>query len=212
MKILGTLLASLLLLASTSWAVPITFTHHLSEEISGSITNISGTTNFTASEFTITATGDTSARQTDPSDPDVFFIDHLSAQIEIEGLPTFTILTPTRTFVDQSPDPLLHFFPLIGFGHAGATGAELFIQEDPVYSTYQLQSSIGPVFLDLGQINNWNTSPLNTNGGILIFNTNVGLESGDFTAVVQQTPATEPGLIGLLALGLLAVRRRSQNS
>lgn len=59
-----------------------------------------GRTSFAATEFTITAIGDTANRQQVGSD--VYFIDHDSAVIDISGVGVLTFVSPTRTFVNQS--------------------------------------------------------------------------------------------------------------
>src|SRR5919201_972085 len=80
--------------AGGALATPITFVY------TGSTAwgTLAGTP-FADVDFTITATGDTADRQTFSNG---FFIDHLSAHIDISGIGVLTFLTPTRTFVGNS--------------------------------------------------------------------------------------------------------------
>src|SRR6185503_6515526 len=101
----------------------------------------SGTLNgvpFSARAFTIVATGDTTNRQS-LVDDGVFFIDHTSAAIEIAGLGTFEILSPTRTFVNERAE-------LVGFSRAGSSGADLLNEQIGVlFASWDMLSSIGPI-------------------------------------------------------------------
>lgn len=185
------------LLASASWAVPVTFIH-----VAGGNTfdgSLSGNP-FSVETFTITALGDTSAQQSAGSG--IFFIDHTSAQIEIPGVGTFDFITPTRTFVNQG-------FDSVGFSRAGASGLDLFNEESFVgdFASYDLLSSIGPVFID-GFTLQWFLSPVSTSGGDLVFEPR-SAESASFQAIVRdggQVP--EPGTLLLLGVGLVALYRR----
>jgi len=188
-----------LLLASTSWAVPVTFIHSAAGgTFAGTLDGIG----FSVEEFTITAFGDTDDRQ---GSAVIFFINHTSAEIEIPGLGTFDIITPSRTFVNQGING-------VGFSRAGSSGLDLFNQTafDPVYTTYDLLSSIGPEFAD-GSIVQWALSDVVTSGGILLFE-NRSAESASFQAIVENGPGPipEPGTLALLAIGLLALGRASR--
>jgi MYXO-CTERM domain-containing protein len=213
MKILGTLLVNLFLLASTSWAVPITFVHIYSDPSTMLVGTLDGEL-FTANSFTIVAEGDTSSRLSDG--PGVFFINHTSAQITIPtnelGNLVLDFVTPTRTFVIQHLDPSNPDIGAVGFAHAGSGGASLFREESLAgdFSTYDLLSSI--TAMSLGGDVVWGGAPVVTDEGELFFERRF-TESARFVAQVQTPgPVTEPGLLGLLALGLLAVKRRSQKS
>jgi hypothetical protein len=187
-----------LLLASTAWAVPVTFIHSAA---GGTFAGTLDGVGFSVEEFTITALGDTDDRQA--SDVDTFFINHTSAEIEIPGLGTFDIITPSRTFVNQSANAV---------GFSRSSGADLFNQTafDPVYTTYDLLSSIGPEFAD-GGIFQWALSDVVTSGGVLLFE-NRSAESASFQAIVEGGPGPipEPGTLALLAMGLLALGRASR--
>ena len=136
-------------------ATTIVFTH----ESSGS-----GTLNgvpFSARAFTIRATGDTTNRQSLFSQ-DVFFIDHTSVRIEIAGLGTFEILSPTRTFVNQTA-------ALAGFSRASSSGVDLLNgPTDELFASWDMLSSIGPIAGD-GYLLQWENLPVNTSVGILTF-------------------------------------------
>jgi hypothetical protein len=199
-----------LLLASTSWAVPVTFIHIAD---GGSFTGLldDGTTEtpFEVDDFTIRATGDTAARQTQA--PGVFFIDHFSAQIEIPTVGSFTFLTPTRTFVNQGDNE-------VGFSRAGSSGDDLLNEvafDAGVFASYDLLTSIGPVFGD-GFIIQWLLSPVQVTDGTTVFQLvfdNGFPENASYQAIVEDGgQVSEPGTLGFLALGLVALRRASRRS
>src|SRR5688500_10896077 len=108
-KQIVSLLAGLLLSATAS-AAPITFI--FTGTGSGALNEVP----FESLDFTITATGDTDARQTFGQG---YFIDHLTATLDVAGYETQTFTTPTRTFVNNSSN-------VVGFSHAGSTGADLY--------------------------------------------------------------------------------------
>lgn len=187
------------LLASTSWAVPVTFIHVADGgPFAGSL---SGNPFSGVDTFTITALGDTSAQQSLGSG--IFFIDHTSAQIEIPGVGTFTFNTLTRTLVNQGLDS-------VGFSRAGASGTDLLDEVAAVvgdFASYDLLSSIGPVFGD-GRVLQWSLPTVSTTGGDLVFNDG-SAENASFQAIVRdggQVP--EPGILLLLGVGLVALYRR----
>ena len=146
---------------------------------------------FPTSSFLITATGDTAARQGYSGG---WSIDHISASIQIAGLGTFGILTPTRTFSEYAGN-------LVGFSRAGILGDDLFNGPvDPAFGTWDMLTPIGPI-TGPGGVLQWSLIPqIDTTGGILIFND--GPSTATFTAI------PEPAALSLLgALGLVLRRR-----
>src|SRR6516162_4573284 len=88
------------LMPLTASADLITFTH-TGAFGSGSI----GGNPFSNQGFTITATGDTLDRQSFNFGGVVgFFIEHATASITIDNVGTFTFVTPTLTFVNNTSD------------------------------------------------------------------------------------------------------------
>ena len=61
----------------------------------------------------LTSVGDTDARY---GGAGIFFIDHVSTQISIDGVGTFDFVTPTRNFVNQNA-------PIAGWSRAPGRGA-----------------------------------------------------------------------------------------
>jgi len=175
----------------------ITFTHESNG--SGSINGIA----FTDTNFVITAVGHTENRQLREV-TSTWFIDHDLASIDISGVGTFDFVTNTRTFVSNS-------ISLVGFSHAGESGADLLSgpRNDAAFSTWDMLTSIGPVsgFAILAQ---WEVSEVVTTGGVLVFN--AGGSGGPpvtFTAVVSEVPV--PAAVWLFCsgiIGLIGIARR----
>jgi hypothetical protein len=149
------LVISLVTASFSASADTIVFTH---ESFGG------GTLNgvpFSAQGFTIVAIGDTASRQDLVADG-VYFINHASVTIEIAGLGTFDILSPTRTFVNQR-------VPVVGFSRAGASGTDLLNgPTDGLFASWDMLSSIGPLAGE-GNLIQWAGPPVNTSAGILVF-------------------------------------------
>ncbi len=163
---------------------------------SGTIGDIS----FTDRGFSIFASGDIGARQSYSAG---FFIDHLSARIEIEGIGSFDFVTGTRTFVNNASQ-------LVGFSRAGTTGADLFNGPfNSAFSSWDMTTDIGPIAGNASLIQ-WGGSPVVTSGGTLVFASSTTAAS--FTATTNVVP--EPSTYALLATGLVSLvvvarRRRS---
>jgi hypothetical protein len=173
-----------LLLSSSVWAVPITFTY------TGTGSGSLGGSAFSDAAFTITATGDTDDRQ---SFLGGFFIDHGSAVIDIQGLGSISFLTATRTFVNNA-------VAVVGFSRAGTSGSDLYNSFDVAdYATWDMLTAIGPIASSFGLLQ-WDLSAVNTGGGVLSFNSAV--TRGSFQARLA-VPA--PGVLGLFSLALLAL-------
>jgi len=168
-------------------AVPITFIHE-----GGGGAGTIGNFFFEPTGFVITATGDTDDRT---SFGNGFSIVHLTASIAIDGVGTFDFITGTRTFVNNS-------LSLVGFSRA--SGTDLF--DGPTnadFAAWDMLSSIGPI-PGTGELLQWQLSPINTSGGVLVFNDERSTEAS-FTAIVG-TPVPVPGSIVLVMLGLVGMR------
>jgi hypothetical protein len=194
----STILPTILILSAAAFvarsvATPITFTH--SGSGSGSIGAAFGT-----SPFTITAIGDTDNRV--DLGGGVYFIDHNSALIVIDGVGTFNFITPTRTFFNDGGN-------IPGFSRAGPNGLDLFNgPQTTLLDGWDMLSSVGPLGGTLF-LSQWTNTPVLTDGGQLIFAN--GSSQGSFTAVVGQGVPDGSSVLGLIAVafaGLVALRRR----
>jgi hypothetical protein len=190
MILLLSLLMALCFVPSSIHAMPITFIHQGSG--SGTLDGAA----FGQSAFTITAFGDTDNVETYSSG---FFIDHISASIDIDGLGIFNIFTATRTFVNNLQS-------IVGFSRAGINGADLFNgPNNALFNTWDMLSSIGPI-LGSASLLQWINNPqILTDGGILFFNN--GVSDALFEATVVPIPASIL-LLGSGLVGLLGVRKK----
>ena len=177
----------------------ITFTH------TGTIgTGSIGTTNFVRRDFSIVATGNTASRQAFVGG---FWIDHLAASINIDGVGLFNFTTGTRTFVNNGNS-------LVGFSRAGTDGLDLFNgPTNAAFAGCNMLSSIGQ-FGGEARLVQWSNTPVETSGGTLAFNNLV--TTGTFQAVVGTTVVPEPSTYSLLAVAMSAMamvlRRRAGRS
>lgn len=188
-------LALAVALSAPAFAAPITFTHQ------GVGSGTLDGEPFGDSAFTITAEGDTTARQSFGAG---YFIDHTTAAITIQGLGTFTFVTGTRTFVNNGVD-------VVGFSRAGLGGLDLFNgpQAAP-FGSWDMLSSIGPV-AGSGSTLQWGSGDVQTSAGVLFFDP--GVSDAVFTAVVGDTAVPEPTtllLLGAGTAGLRLLRRRGR--
>jgi PEP-CTERM motif-containing protein len=199
-RTIGFVIGSVLALASSAFAVPITFTH------TSNGSGVIGGTPFTDAEIFITAIGDTAAQES-LGLGGVFFIDHSSASIEIEGQGTFSFITPTRTFVSNTSST-------VGFSRAGISGLDLLTGPGAAaFATWDMLSSIGPI-TTVGSFRQWDSSPVLTSGGVvdlidgpatITFEAVVGVISVPVPDVTP-VPVPEPASLPLLALGLAGAR------
>jgi len=174
------LAALMMTVAACSYADMITFTH------SGFGFVSVGAEPFTFTDFTITDVGDTANRIAFAGG---FFI-NTSAVIFLDGIGTFDILTPTRTFVSNTAKE-------VGFGRA--TGSDLY--DGPtaaVLGTWDMLSSIGPL-TGSAVVATWASPPVNTSGGLITFMSRSNATT--FTATV----APEPSSLIPLGMGLIAI-------
>lgn len=169
-------------ISASALAAPIKFTH------TGTGSGTIGGTSFSDAAFTITETTDTSLRLS--CGGTCYSIDDTLATIDISGLGSYTFTTGTRTFVNGS---------IVGFSRAGTFGLDLFNgPANPLLTGYDLLTPIGPV-TGTGSLIQWSYGDVNTTGGTLIFTE--GFSASTFTA----TAVPEPSVLGLAAVGLLAV-------
>jgi len=181
-----------MLLTVSASADVITFVHECNTPVTGTLNGEP----FEAT-FVMTASGDTDDRQ---SDTGVFWIVHSSASIEIDGVGTFDFITPTRTVVNND-------FGSVGFSRAPRDD-DLFVGplNEPEFETWDMLSSIGPIFDDDGVIGQWDHPNVETTGGILFIEYEEDL-SVTFTATVVPVAPTV-ALIGPAALFLTKYARR----
>jgi len=149
--------------------------------------------------FSITATGNTD--NVDTCGASCFFIDNITASINIDTLGTFKFITPTRFFSTSGG--------VVGFSRAGASDSDLF--DGPTISTpWDMLSSIGPI-AGTGELLQWTVPQVLTDGGVLFFND--GTSASTFTATVGAVPEPETYAMMLVGLGLMGfvARRRKEN-
>lgn len=187
--------AFVLMFGVSAFADPILFTH--TGTGSGSLDG----TAFTTTEFTISGVGDTASRF---SFGGGYFINLISATIDIVGVGNLTFVTGTRFFVNNSAN-------LVGFSRAGFGGLDLFNgPTDSAFASWDMLTSIGPIGGNASLLQ-WLSSAVITDQGQLVFNS--GASASTFQATVGTTAVPEPGSLlllgtGLGALGIVLRKRR----
>ena len=146
-RILASILT--LALAGIASATPIKFTY--TGTGSG---DLSGTA-FSNAAFTISALGDTSARQDDSAG---YFIDHINASIDIAGVGNVAFITGTRTFVNNLAG-------IVGFSRAGATGQDLYNGPFEYGIDWDMLSDLGPITGTFGLFQ-WDMGAVDTSGAV----------------------------------------------
>ncbi len=180
-----------ILLSGHATAALITFTW------SGTGSGAIGSTSFTNSDFVITAVGDTTNLSSFSFGTS---IDHDTASIDISSLGTFTFITGTTTFVNNSKG-------IVGFSQTLA-GDLINGPTDTAFTTWGMNTAIGPI-TGSGELLQWNDPfqpEVNTTGGVLFFND--ASTPLTFQASVVPVPAAI-WLFGSGLLGLAGITRRS---
>jgi hypothetical protein len=183
---LRSLLLAFVLVCSRASGAPITFIYH---SVGGG--TLDGVP-FAASNFTITARGDTSNRY---SFEGALVIDHDSTHIVIDGVGAFDFVSGLRTFLSGE---------LVGFGRE-YTGE--FTSGDLVYAPFNSDLAAWDMTTSFGAISGegtlfqWDSDPpVATNGGVLIFAD--ATPTVTFQALVVPEPhVAELALAGLAVAG-----------
>lgn len=168
--------ASLVVLAWAAVAAATPITYIYTGTGSGSL----GGTPFTDAAFTITGQADTAdlascggaCRE----------INHIATSVTIAGVGTFTITSPLRTFLNNTP----------GLSRQNPPGGDLYSLYVGDFAGWDLVSDWGPLNTT-GSLLQWAPPQpdVNTNGGVLVF-TNNGTVPGTFQAVLGREAAAIP--------------------
>jgi len=193
MKIFAAVAFSFILLSTSAHAEFISFTFEGTADFS-----IDGTTN-TNVDFQFLGSGDTDNIASNVFDPNLMYLNHDSATIDLGALGLFSVSSGTSTFVNQTSG-------VFGIGDAGAGITEFDTVSDTFFNTYDLTSSFGPVDLAVDN-NSASFDGSDGNGNSTITFTSF-LAPVSLSAVVASVP--EPTAVCLLALGFGAcgLRRR----
>lgn len=155
-------------------AAPITYIY--TGTGSGSI----GGTPFTDAAFTITGMADTDDLASCGGGCQE--INHTATNVTIDGIGTFTITSPLRTFLNGTP----------GLSRQDPPGGDLYSLYGGDFAGWDLVSNWGPLNTT-GSILQWASPQVNTSGGVLVFTDN-GTTPGTFQAVLGQAAEAIPTL------------------
>lgn len=184
-------------------AEPITFIN--SGSGSGRINGV----RFATTTFTITSTADTSNRH---AFFDGYFVDHSTSTIAISGVGTFSVISPTQTFVTHHVAS-----DVVGYGLADPTPfpileppTDLFVgPTDSAFHTWDILTAIGPVSGDTRTLQ-WFNTQVSTSGGTLAFFD--GTSPGSFQAIVPEPSSIVLACAGMIGLALVGYRQRAMHS
>ena len=155
-------------------AAPVTFIY------TGTGTGTIGGTPFTNAAFTITGQADTDdLASCGGSCQD---INHLSTSIALSGVGTYIISSPLRTFLNNSP----------GLSRQDPPGGDLYSLYQGDFTGLDLVSDWGPENTTGGLLQ-WSLNPVNTSGGVLVFQDQSQIP-GTFQVILGQAPAAIPTL------------------
>jgi len=185
MRLLQSFVLSTLLLGPSLFGASIVNT------FTGIATGTIGESTFTSAEFVITGNADTSEIE---AYSDGFVVNHSSASIFIAGLGSFTFLTPTASFVNNTNGT-------VGFGRAGGADLYDFEVDVPGADTWDMQTSFS--FEAFAILIQWADSPVDTSGGVIEIQTNPEV-SGTFSSVVGGGEIPEPSSLALVGAGIAA--------
>lgn len=160
--------------AAAATAAPITYTY--TGTASGTIDGAP----FTDAAFTITGLADTDDLASCGGTCQE--IDHISTAVVIDGVGTFTITSPLRTFLNNSA----------GLSRQNPPGGDLYSLSGGDFVGWDLVSDWGPINAT-GYTIQWNSVPVNTDGGVLVFADNGG-NPATFQAVLGQEAEAIPTL------------------
>jgi hypothetical protein len=163
-------------------ASPITFT--ISTSASGSLNG----TAFGDNTITFTQVTDTTLVGTCFGN-DLCPPESTSNSVTISGVGTFTI-TENTVFFDN-PNTQAGF---------DIQNQDILTERDPVFATYNMTTALGPIF---DVVVAAASGGIATTGGNLIFTGNSA--DATFTAVTGSTSAPEPGSVGLILIGAIAL-------
>lgn len=158
--------------AAVGAATPITYIY------TGTGSGSLGGAPFTDAAFTITGQADTAdvascggaCRE----------INHIATSVTIAGVGTFTITSPLRTFLNNTP----------GLSRQNPPGGDLYNLYGGDFVGWDLVSDWGPLNTT-GSLLQWAQPEVNTNGGVLVFANN-GAVPGTFQAILGQEAAAIP--------------------
>jgi len=191
MSALALVLAALV--GNTARASPIFYT--LTGDLTGTLTSGGSSITFTNTAFLWQVVGDTNNLTTIPGPPAGPAIPAITDTITIGA----TVLSPTiPTFFAWAAVPAFPPFGIAGF--ADGTTLQGLAWNAPALFTYNGVTDFGPL-----SVNFEAAGPLPTDGGSLDI---TGASSLVFTAV-DEPPALALFLVGLGAVGVLAIKRRA---
>lgn len=164
---------------------------------------------FGPSAFTIDAIADTDDRQdlirSPGGDPYGYDITHRSVTLTIDGMGTYELLVPTRTYVVHGEGDAR-----VGFGMAGRFAPpDLF--NGPMLSglaDWDMTTSITGSAPSGGLVFQWDAAEVMTDEGRVLFNF-LSSSDWDFEAIVVPTPASGVFMLGLF--GAVSRRRRQMS-
>ncbi len=186
------------------------FANQLTITYSSTDSGTIGGTPFTNAAFTITEHLDTANRQAfNQGGSTGFTIADQSASISIAGVGTFSVLTPTGSFVNNT-------FGSAGFSTEGTgiNGHDLVVLGNSAFATWDMTTSLGPLTdqnFD-AVIQQWSLTPFQTSGGTLVLESQEQVFTANAPTVTFQAVATpEPNftmLTGVCLIGLVWRFRR----
>lgn len=160
--------------AAVAGATPITYIYD------GTGSGTIGGTPFTNAAFTITGQGDTD--DVASCGGGCQEIDHSATSVTIEGIGTFAITSPLRTYLNTTP----------GLSRQNPPGGDLYNLHTGNFAGWDLVSDWGPE-VTTGSLLQWSSTPVNTDGGVLVFTDN-GTVPGSFQAILGLDASSIPTL------------------
>lgn len=181
-------IAILLLGVCVAIAEPITYIY------TGTGSGTIGGTPFTDATFTITGQADTDDLA-NCSSPDCQDVAHLNTNIVINGVGTYTITSPLRTFLYTGGPTAVGLSWVDGFGF------DLYDLENNL-AGWDLVSSWGPVNCS-GMLIQWGFSSVNTSGGVLFFEEDFDVAATFQAILLQQASIPTLSEWGMIIMSLI---------